>query len=379
MLQSYIDYESVSTFTSTPAPTTFSIDQQYIIYWSGVATAVVSIAGLAFIFVSYIYLPRLRSFPSLLVLMLSLSIFFGALSCLQIYLWGTMCEVSGWLLTFSGLATVSSVCSIAFTINRVLHSEDNFLQDITKHKTYWIYCWGIPLVMSMLPFSTHSYDTEKKSEDWCWITLDTTTGLIWALLTWYIPVWLMLFYIIRVYWKSAQVLQTIRLDDTIENPPNTQLLTQTSIMVYPPIFFLTASCSCLDTLFKLLFQRHNFYLELLKIISMNLGGFFVAIVFGLTPAVRMEWIACCCPRLDHKDSLFQYRRLADEHRPLDHEDRRLDHEDRHFDDEGQNKIGSVNTATSETYIKASSQSEEYISQIYEDIYKESYRSFTITK
>lgn len=359
MLQSFADYVYEDAFTPTSIPTTFSIDQHYVIHCSGAATAVMSIVGFIFIFVSYICLPRLRSFPFEIILMSSFSIVFGALSHLLTNMLGTMCELSAWLLTFSGLATVFWVCSIAFTINRVLHCEDGFLQDKTKHKTCHICCWGIPAFISMLPFSTRSYDTE--GGDLCWITLDTTSGKIWAILSWYIPVWVMLLYIIRVYWKSWKVLQSLGLDGEIDTPPNIQLITQTSIMVYPPIFFITASCSCFEWVFTLLGDRQWFALVLLKIMSMNLAGFFTALVFGLTQAVRMEWIACCCPRLEHKNSAScQYQQFAD--------------------DEVVREIVSGYSQTSETYVKASSQSEEHAADIYQDIYNsESYRSFAVTK
>jgi len=356
MVQSFEDYVSDNALAPTPIPTTFSIDERYIIHWSGVATAVMSIVGFTFIFVSYICLPRLRSFPFQLILMSSLSILFGALSHLLSYFVGTMCEVSAWLSTFSWLATALWVSSIAFTINRVLNGEDGFLQDKIKHKTCYIYCWGIPLLISTLPFSTRSYDTE--SAEWCWITLDTTEGKIWAFVSWYIPVWVVMLYIIRVYWKSSKVLQSLRLDGVISTPPNIQLITQTSIMVYPPIFFFTASCSCFDLVFTQLLNQRWFVLALLKVITMNLTGFFIALVFGLTQAVRMEWIAYCCPRLDHKtSSLCHYQR---------------------FDDEVISEIVRGNTPTSETYVKASSQSEEP-NEVYLDIYRENYRSFAITK
>jgi len=356
MVQSFEDYVSANTFAPTPIPTTFSIDELYIIHLSGVATAVLNIVGFTFIFVSYICLPRLRSFPFQLILMSSLSLLFGALSYLLSYIVGTMCEVSAWLSTFSGLATALWVSSIAFTINRVLNGEDGFLQDKTKHKTCYIYCWGIPLLISTLPFSTRSYDTE--SEAWCWITLGTTEGKIWAILSWYIPVWVMLLYIIRVYWKAYKIIQSLRLDGEMTNPPNILLITQTSIMVYPPIFFLTASCSCFDLVFTQLVSKQKFVWELLKVISWNLPGFLIALVFGLTQAVRMEWIACFCPRLDHKNSgLCQYQR---------------------FDEEVISEIARGTTQESESYVKASSQSEE-LSEVYQDIYIESYRSFAISK
>merc|ERR1719245_552193 len=111
----------------------------------------------------------------------------------------------------------------------------------------------------------------------------------------------------------------------------------------------------------LLGDRQSFALVLLKIMGMNLAGFFTSLVFGLTRAVRMEWIACCCPRLEDKNSIScQYHHFAD--------------------DEVVREIVSGNSQTSETYAKASFPSEEHAADIYQDIYNsDSYRSFAVTK
>jgi len=351
MLQSLLNPESNPTFS----PTTFAYDQQDIIFTCGAATAGVSIAGSTFIILSYISFPRLRSFAFELILMISISNFLCALSYIITPMVSpVLCEAEAVLMTFSELASIFWVGSIAFTINRIFLCDDSLSLEKTHRKKYHIFCWGISLFMCLLPFTTHSYET--KSDTWCWITFSTTPGKIWAFVSYYIPVLVILWYLVHVYYKFWKVLNRIAPVDEPESLFNTRLVTQTRMAVYPTIFFFTIICACLDRVFEIVSGRRSFCLALLHIVTINLGGFANAIVYGLTTAVRMEWVACCCPRLEHQDTLDYYV---------------------HFEDENRSESKKRNTAASDsTYVRESLCSED---QLPAAAYINTYRSFTVSK
>jgi len=353
-----IESATEQTVSPTTSPTTFSYDQQDIIYYFGATTAGVSILGSTFIIISYISFPRLRSFAFELILMISFSDFLRALSyILTPMVCPSFCEIEALLMTFSELSSILWIGSIAFTINRIFLCED-FSLEKTHRMKYHLVCWGISIAMTMLPLTTHSY--EMTSETWCWITFDTSSGKIWAFACYYIPVWLILLYLVRVYYKFWMVLKNIRLSSDMKIVPNTRLVTQTRMAVYPTIYFFTIICACFDRLFELVSGRRQFFLALMHIITINLGGFGNAIVYGLTESVRLEWVAWCCPSLKHHGS-------------------RLDHYIC-FEDANRSESTARNTSTSEsTYIRASVVSDDQFPEMYKDTYNSSYRSWLISK
>jgi len=357
MLQSIIESTTELTVAPTTTPTTFSDDQQDIIYSFGAATAGVSILGSTFIIISYISFPRLRSFAFELILMVALSDFLKALSfILTPMVCPSLCEAQALLLTFSEIASIFWIGSIAFTINRIFSCEDISLENTHRMKYHFV-CWGTSIVMTMLPLTTHSY--EVTSETWCWITFDTSIGKTWAFVCYYIPVWLILYYLVRVYYKFWIVLKNSRINSDIKILPNTLLVTETRMAVYPTIFFFTIICACLDRMFELVSGRRQFCLVLMHIITINLGGLANAIVYGLTKSVWLEWIAYCCPNVKHQGG-------------------RLDHYVC-FEDANRSESTARNTSTDSTYLRASINSEDLFPGIRNDTYNSSYRSWIASK
>jgi len=355
MLQSLVDSVYDVSFSPTSSPTTFPYTQQDVIFTCGAATAGVSIVGSTFIILSYISFPRLRSFAFELILMISVSNFLSALSyIITPKVNPLLCEAEAVLMTFSELASIFWVGSIAFTINRIFLCDDGLSLDKTHRMKYHLFCWGISLFMCVLPFTTQSY--ESKSDTWCWITFRTTSGKIWAFVSYYIPVLVILSYLIHVYYKFWKVLNRISQVDERESLFNTRLVTQTRMAVYPTIFFFTIICACLDRVFEIVFGKRSFCLALLHIITINLGGFANAIVYGLTTSVRLEWVACCCPRFDNQDAPDYYV---------------------HFEDEvGGESVNRYTAGSDSTYVRESVYSED---QPPATSYANPYRAFTVSK
>jgi len=293
----------------------FSSFQSELVTQLCVGFAGISLAGSLFIIVSYISFPRLRSFAFKLVLMVSISDFLRSCSyILSPAIAPYLCRPQAVLMTFSELASILWICSIAFTIHRIFLHEDSFSLEKTHHLKYQCFCWGVPLVFTMFPYITHDYD--KSDPLWCWIQY-SDTGIVWGLVCYYIPVWLVLLYLLYVYnkvWKIIKVRPINRETLSVSGRPNHQLVTQTRMAVYPAIFFFSIICGSLDRFYELAYRRRNFYLALLNVITINLQGLCNSFVYGFTNAVRQEWMACFCPKPLTKEDIGHYVCFEDEKR-----------------------------------------------------------------
>jgi len=275
----------------------------------------ISLVGSLFIIVSYVTFPRLRSFAFELVLMVSLADVIN--SCAYIItpsIAPSLCKPQAVLTTFSDLASLLWVGSIAFTIHRIFLHEHSFSLEKTHHLKYQSFCWGVPLVMTMFPFITDDYDTSDTL--WCWIKY-SESGIIWGLVCYYIPGWFILLYLGYVYGKVWRIikLQPINRESLIDSErANHQLVTQTRMAVYPAIFLFSIICASFDRFYELANGRRNFNLALLNIMTCNLQGLFNSLVYGFTNAVRLEWVACCCPKLSTNNEIGHYVCFEDEKR-----------------------------------------------------------------
>jgi len=260
---------------------------------SNVATgfAGVSVVGSLFIIISYLKFPGLRSFAFELILMVSISDLLRASSyVLSSSVDADLCYPQAILMTFGEVASILWVGSIAFTIHRIFLWDERLSIENTHLVRYHIFCWGMATIFMILPFTTNDY--EKNDPLWCWITFDTTTGETWALVCYYIPVWLILCYLMFVYNKVWLQLKSEGLVRVKTERPKHQLVTQTRMAVYPTVFFCTIIFACVDRAYELARGNRNFYLALFHAITINLQGLINSLVYGFTTAVRMEWIAC---------------------------------------------------------------------------------------
>jgi hypothetical protein len=270
-----------------------------------------SLAGSLFIIVSYISFPRLRSFAFELILMVSISDFLRACSyVLSAPLDNSLCYPQAALMTFSEVASILWVGSIAFTIHRIFIWDECLSINTTHHERYHLFCWGMAIVLMVLPFITKDY--EKDDPLWCWITFDTTSGVALALVCYYIPVWLVLCYLMFVYHKVWWVLKSEPIVRQNSGKPKHQLVTQTRMAIYPTVFFFTVIFACIDRVYELALHKRNFVLALLHAITINSQGLINSFVYGFTTAVRMEWVACFCPKVNTHGVNDRYIHFEDE-------------------------------------------------------------------
>lgn len=297
---------NTSTLSSTDVD--FSILEDDVIVYIGAGISGFSLLGSSFVIISYIKFPRLRSFAFQLILMVAISDFIRAVSyILTPSIDESLCIPQAVLSSFSAFASLLWVGSIAFTIQRTLLWNHSVSINLRQNLQYHIFIWGISAVLTLLPFTTGDYETSDVL--WCWITFQTQSGVLWALVCYYVPLWLMMCYLIYVYskiWWMLKARPLLKSGGIDSWKPKHRLVTQRRMAVYPTIFFFAVVCTSMDRLYQLIWVRRNFGLALLHIIMGNLQGLLNAFAYGFTAAVRLEWIAYYCPSRSAHDHYVSF-------------------------------------------------------------------------
>lgn len=286
--------ESLSNITRND----FSKNELQVVHCVSKVFAGISIMGSIVIMASYIKFPVLRSFLFELVLMVVISDFFNASSW---FLPANYIPANCVFMTFGELSSVFWIGSIAYTINKIFLRKD----DVTIEKNRWkyhVFCWGSAVIFSLLPLSTDDY--EGNNGLWCWISTGTSTGVAWAFICYYVPVWLIFFYLSTVYykiWRFLNLRSTLRREFLMTCRENTlherwkidhPFVTRARIAIYPTVFFLTTICTSIDRMLLVIEGKRNFFLVILSVITINFQGFANAFAYGFNAALRAEWSWC---------------------------------------------------------------------------------------
>jgi hypothetical protein len=73
-------------------------------------------------------------------------------------------------------------------------------------KKYQIFCWGVPLLLALLPLTTNSYGDAGA---FCWVKGDKGADTAWRFLIFYCWLWAGIGYIVWVYWQIQKQFQEI--------------------------------------------------------------------------------------------------------------------------------------------------------------------------
>jgi len=301
----------------------FTDIEQLIFRSVSLVSATISTVGVIFIVISYIIFPRLRSFSFEIVLMLAMADVVGSSSYFFLvdnYGGYDQVEVHAILITFSKLSSLFWVGSIAFLIHMIYLWENSSSISHKQRWKYHMFSWGSSILFTALPFSTEV--NKCRGSMWCWIALDTILSWIWALTCYFIPLLIILVYLLFVYYKTWRILrlresfsksQKEKLFPQSGLSPRHQVIIDTRIWIYPAIFFITIICSTLDRIWQLALEKRHFSLFLLSMVAINIQGFLNAMVYGSTKAVRSEWQAllCCRNKKVINDNFFKEEKVDD--------------------------------------------------------------------
>lgn len=240
-----------------------------------------SLIGAFFVIVVYLRFPDIRNFALKLV-------FFNAIcdfstSIFNLFMWSPdletgkpLCTLQAWGQSFFYTSSIFWSMLIAFTIHMAFLREDARFTPSevgSNIKFYYLVGWGIPLILSILPFTTNSYGL---SGGWCWIPYGSPENSAWRVLQLYLWVWCAWGYSLYVYVRVIQKLKA-RSDDSIR---------VRQIMYYPLVLVLCWLFPSIHRIYETFTDGDEvLFLNLANTISATLFGFFNAIVYGLTPVV----------------------------------------------------------------------------------------------
>jgi hypothetical protein len=199
-----------------------------------------------------------------------------------------MCYTQALLIQYFELSSMLWSVSIAWTLYQAFIKEnvEYSAMRIQQHmKKYCLVCFGIPTVMTILPFFTMSYGD---SGGWCWIRSNNGGYVddIWRFVTWYIPLLAGITFNCYVYYQIQKKLKLMFQSADGETPASSSS-TLKRMKFYPLVLIICNAPGAINALYMLVSGANFvFWLNILHIIGAASQGYMNAAVYGLTPAVK---------------------------------------------------------------------------------------------
>ncbi|KAL8616226.1 hypothetical protein ACOMHN_058343 [Nucella lapillus] len=191
---------------------------------------------------------------------------------------GVLCDIQAWWLTYFDWTVLLWVSCLTFNLfmNIIMTTTTE-----SYEKLYHGICWGLPLLISLLPFTGNHYGPAGA---WCWIKED----LGWRLGIWYVPLFvtiIILFvtyiYIIFRLRRQASAWEGTYDPDTERNH---RMLKEDikPLRFYPFVYLLVSIFPLVNRINNAINPGHDvFWLVVMASLSAPLHGVMNAIVFGM--------------------------------------------------------------------------------------------------
>lgn len=274
---------------------------------AAIAMSAISFVGSSLVIWSYFYFPQLKKFAFRLVVMLAISdlgsgvgYFIGSPPN------GPVCTLQAVFLHYFQLSSFLWTTVIAFVLERTVCRQQGAWLEQKRHLLH-LYAWGLPLICVLLPFTTAhlmpdglAYSntfaewSDKSVGAWCWIGQDDGhIGTMWRFVTFYIPLWLCMFYNIYSYNKVVTMLKTT-LNNQGGNQYNEAYKQKMKIVFrlrwYPAILTICWFFGTINRIQNAVSPRGPiFWLYLLHSIFSSAQGFCNSMVYGLNKGVQAAW------------------------------------------------------------------------------------------
>eukprot|EP00457_Paulinella_chromatophora_P007114 gb/GEZN01007134.1/.p1 GENE.gb/GEZN01007134.1/~~gb/GEZN01007134.1/.p1 ORF type:complete len:388 (+),score=69.85 gb/GEZN01007134.1/:128-1291(+) len=272
----------------------FTTDQTAVLEKINVVLSVFSFLGSVFILFCFWKLKDVRSFVFQLVFWVALSDTFysvgnflgdaGGNQDTHVGASNALCTVQAVLISFFGLASMLWSASIAFTLHMAFLRGDIRFRSPSiepKWKFYHGLCWGYPLVMTLLPFTTMSYGD---TGGWCWLTNHEPVDKAWRYLQFYLLLWVVIIYNLYVYVKVYYKMKNIA-----ESGGANMSEQAARVRLYPLVLVVCWFWGTINTLYKTFTSGDGLlWLNGLAIFFAASMPLVNATVYGFTPIIRRE-------------------------------------------------------------------------------------------
>jgi hypothetical protein len=213
------------------------------------------------------------------------------------------CWFQGLSTNFNYLSAIMWSTVITYQVWLIVCKKD-VIKDLTRAH---ILCWGLPLIVTLLPLTTSIYGNDDADAGWCFIA-DRKGSPSWSLLFWFILsyyVWVWIAMLFNVFFVCAILYKLYRMKE-IPQRVNTTIR---KLLLYPIIISL---CWAPTTVWDMYTQVNDvdystgwtYYDGIATICAISQGFLFTCVFFGFNTTVRTAWrdlfvslgcVACAAP------------------------------------------------------------------------------------
>eukprot|EP01036_Dinobryon_divergens_P027968 gene27968-36837_t len=201
------------------------------------------------------------------------------------------CTFQAFTSCFNYLSSLFWCTVISLEVWASLHIEN---RRVTPNKIILVHCvcWGIPLIVTLLPLTTNTYGKTNEDAPWCFI--GTRAGspswgiLVWDLCSFFIWLWLVL---ILNMWLITSIIYRLK---TITNTNQIVNWQVANLCLYPIVAILCwTPATIIDVFARTERGTHTayFYNAYLfsDLMSASQGFLFPIIFFYINPSIRKKW------------------------------------------------------------------------------------------
>mmetsp|Transcript_47385 Transcript_47385/g.60857 ORF Transcript_47385/g.60857 Transcript_47385/m.60857 type:complete len:334 (+) Transcript_47385:14-1015(+) len=233
------------------------------------------------------------------------------------------CAFNGFVLNLFGMGTIFWTTWIAWCLYCAIVLQKSSPTLLLMFSV----TWGVSLLLSSLPLFTNSYGRVGVV---CWISPNTTAGLAFRFLCWYLPLWIAFSINLYLYRKVSKTLRNFAIlselsiessiskknkEDEEELPYSKKLIYMANHLRWYPLIFVV---SWLPKTLQLIIEAINPKLDksfTFGLIHVTLHGVFYqsignVMVYGLNDKVREKW-TLLLENIKTKQSLYPLFKFED--------------------------------------------------------------------
>jgi hypothetical protein len=274
-----------------------SDDKEAIVAINIVASSL-SFLGSLFVILVYCGFSEVRSYSFRLVLYMSIcDLFFSFANLLgPMDSSDGMCIAQAVLISYFGLASILWSAILALSLYLFVVKQNMTVPDFELK--FALFAFGFPILMTFLPFSTGSYGDLYGQ---CWIEIDHAGGVAWAVLQFYIPLWLTVIFNCYCFYLAYKELRVLieGAGNMPEEERQLKLSNVRRLKYYPLVLVICWIFASINAVYML--ANPNSPSVGLIIMDQGMGsmqGFLNAVVYGLNPTVKAAMAGtyqACCP------------------------------------------------------------------------------------
>jgi hypothetical protein len=254
-----------------------------VIYIGMMVSLGLSALGSIFVGAVYLYFTDIRSFAFKLVFYLSLMDLCHAIGFSIPPGKSVLCQIQAAVTSYFSLSSVLWTGVIALTLYLAVMKDKRDVERLELR--FILFANGLPFLALIPPLAQQQYGL---AQGWCWIKAKgeyRLQGTIWRVVTFYLPLWLVIAFNSFVYYK---IIKNVKQDVGLlgSDIQLAQKLIQ-KLRMYPFILIFCYSLATINRIYDFIRPDNmNFWLTFCAAVIMSLCGLLNAVVYGFTDTVR---------------------------------------------------------------------------------------------